>query len=141
LFVTNFLSILLAGGGVLALLGLNQAAMIEVHGTARRNAFIAIAIAILLVAAPLTATGNKVAREARTEVLSRRAAMVWVAGTDYDVRQIRVLGDNVYIAVLGDGAQRPFDELVTAVQQSVGRPVIVTLETVPSQKAISSTTD
>ncbi len=138
LFVTNFLSILLAGGSVLALLGLNKAAMIEVHGTARRNAFIAIAIAILVVAIPLTVTGQKVAREARTEVLSRRAAAVWVADTDYDVRQIRVIGDDVYIAVLGNGAQRPFAELVTAVQQSVGRPVIVTLETVPSEKISSS---
>ncbi|GIK57652.1 MAG: DUF389 domain-containing protein [Chloroflexi bacterium] len=138
LFVTNFLSILLAGGGVLALLGLNKAAMIEVHGTTRRNAFVAIAIAILAVTVPLTVTGQKVAREARTEVLSRRAAAVWVADTDYDVRQIRVIEDNVYIAMLGNGAQRPFAELVTAVQQSVDRPVIVTLETVPSEKISSS---
>jgi uncharacterized hydrophobic protein (TIGR00271 family) len=137
LFVTNFLSILLAGGGVLALLGLNKAAMIEVRGTARRNAFIAVVVAMLIIAIPLTATGNKIAQEARTELMSHRAATVWVAGTDYDVRQVQVWGDTVYIAILGHGAQRSFEDLVTAVQQSVGRPVVVTLETIPSEKVTS----
>ncbi|MCP4428603.1 MAG: DUF389 domain-containing protein, partial [Chloroflexi bacterium] len=61
LFITNYLSILLAGGGVLALLGLGQAATVRVTGTARRNAYIAIAVAVLIVAIPLLATGARLA--------------------------------------------------------------------------------
>lgn len=138
LFVTNFLSILLAGGGVLALLGLNKAAMVNVQGAARRNAFIAIMIAVLIVAIPLAATSRKVAQEARTEIISQEAATAWLTGTDYTVRQIRVLDDDVYIAVVGHGSLPPFEALVTAVQQSVGRPVVVILETVPSDRQTSA---
>ena len=44
LFVTNFLSILLAGGAVLAILGLSRAANARIAGPARRNAYLAIGV-------------------------------------------------------------------------------------------------
>jgi uncharacterized hydrophobic protein (TIGR00271 family) len=45
LFMTNFLAIILAGGAVLGILGLNAAARIEVRGTARRKAFALVIVA------------------------------------------------------------------------------------------------
>jgi len=71
LFMTNFLSILLAGGGVLALLGLSRAATIVIEGSARRNAFIAIAIGVLIVTVPLAATGVKVTSSVITHIFKR----------------------------------------------------------------------
>lgn len=132
LFVTNFLSILLAGGAVLGILGLNGAAMVEIRGPARRNAFVLIAVAALLVAVPLTITGQRVTREALTEIASRQAAEAWVAGTEFDVRIVRAIGDNVAITVSGYEEPPPFEDLVTAVHDSVGRPVVVNLEIIPA---------
>lgn len=140
LFVTNFLSIILAGGGVLALLGLNKAAMVEVRGTARRNAFIVVIVAVLLVMIPLMATGLKVTREAVTEIQSQRTAIEWAADSDYDIRIVRVTGDTVYIAIVGHGSPPVFADLVTAVQENVGRPVTVELEIVPSEFMSSAAT-
>jgi len=65
LFITNFLSILLAGGGVLMVLGLGRAATHEVKGTARRIAFIAIALGVLIVAVPLAGVARREDRRRR----------------------------------------------------------------------------
>jgi uncharacterized hydrophobic protein (TIGR00271 family) len=138
LFITNFLSILLAGGGVLALLGLNQAAMVEVRGKARRNAFAAILLAVLLVTIPLVATGQRISQDVLTEIRSKAAAEEWVQGSEYEVRLVRVAGDSVTISVLGEKDMPPFADLVTAVQESVGRMVVVNLEVVPTQTLSSA---
>jgi uncharacterized hydrophobic protein (TIGR00271 family) len=133
LFITNFLSILLAGGGVLAMLGLTRAAMIEVRGTARRNAFVLIFVATVLVGSSLSATGQRVTQDTLTEMRTRQVAMVWSAGSAYDVRSVQASGDEVEIVVIGFGELPSFAELATAVEESVGRPITVELEVVPSQ--------
>jgi len=133
LFVTNLLAILLAGGAVLAILGLNQAAMIEVRGTARRNAFALILTAVFFVAIPLVITGRNITQETLTEIQARRSAEAWVAETDYHVRIVQSKSNEVYIAIVGYGEQPDFEELVTAVQTSVGRPLKIDLEVLPSQ--------
>lgn len=139
LFMINFLSIILAGGGVLALLGLNQAAMVKIQGTARRNAFLVVIMATLVITIPLVATGRKITDEALMEIQSRSAAADWVAETDYEVRLVQASGDDVYIAIIGSGEPRAFADLVTAVQTAVGRPVVVNLEVAPSQFISSAT--
>jgi uncharacterized hydrophobic protein (TIGR00271 family) len=137
LFITNFLSILLAGGAVLALLGLNHAAMVEVKGPARRNAFIVIIIAVLLVTVPLGATGGRIADEARAEGVSKTVAVHWVTGTDYEVQGVNAQQDDVTIVIVGHGPQPPFADLVTGLQTGLQRHVKVTLKTVPAEKSVS----
>ena len=70
LFLTNFFSILLAGGSVLALLGLGAAATSTIQGRRRRIAFLIIALGVLLVSLPLAATSFMVTRETLTEYRS-----------------------------------------------------------------------
>lgn len=133
LFMTNFLAILLAGGAVLAILGLNGAALIEIKGSSRRNAFVVVIVAILIVAVPLLLTGRKVTKAAFTEFQSQRAAEAWVDGSDFEVERVRSNDDLVYIVVVGHGAPPLFSDLVTAVEDSVGRPLDIELEVIPSQ--------
>ena len=133
LFVTNFLAILLAGGAVLGILGLNRAARIEVRGTARRKAFALVIAAVMLVAIPLVITGRQATRDAYTELQAQQAAQEWVGGSEFRVRLVRATGDSVYIAAIGNGEPPPFEELVAAVEGSVGRSLTVDLEVLPSQ--------
>jgi len=137
LFLTNFLSILLAGGGVLALLGLNRAAMIEVKGSARRNAFITIFIAVLLVAVPLGVTSRRIAEEAHTEGVSKAIAVQWVANTEYEVQGLTVTQDDLTLVIVGHGTQPPFTNLVTQLRTALQRPVKVVLKVVPADKIVS----
>jgi uncharacterized hydrophobic protein (TIGR00271 family) len=133
LFVTNFLSILLAGGAVLGILGLNGAAQREIRGTARRRAFALVIVAILMVAIPLSITGRRVTREVYTELRAQHVAEEWTAGSAFRVRLVRANGDSVYIAVVGHGDPPRFADLVAAVEASVGRPLDINLELLPSQ--------
>jgi uncharacterized membrane protein len=137
LFLTNFLSILLAGGGVLALLGLSRAAMVEIKGTARRNAFLVIIVSVLLVLGPLWLTGSRLSADVRTEDVTRAMAARWTAGTDYDVRQVSANQDNVTVIIVGRGTPPSFTELEAGLETALRRPVIVTLEIVPVEKIIS----
>ncbi|MCO5184690.1 MAG: DUF389 domain-containing protein [Anaerolineae bacterium] len=133
LFTTNFLAILLAGGSVLAILGLNSAAMNQVRGTGRRTAFTMIILAVVLVAIPLFLTGQRVSRETYTEVKTQQVASDWVAGTGYTVRQVRSVKNNVYVGIIGHGEPPVFDDLVAAIEASVGRPLTVQMEMIPSE--------
>jgi uncharacterized hydrophobic protein (TIGR00271 family) len=133
LFITNFLAIILAGGAVLGILGLNAAARIEVRGTARRKAFALVIVAIVLVAIPLVITGRQATRNAYTEHQTQQAAEEWADKSEYRVRQVRAAGDSVYIVAIGSGEPPPFEELVAAVEESVGRSLVVDLELLPSR--------
>ena len=133
LFITNFLAIILAGGAVLGILGLNGAAQIEVKGTARRKAFALVIVAVILVAIPLLITSRQATRDAYTESQAEQAAEVWANGSEYRVRQVRSIGDSVYIVAIGNGEPPPFEELVTALEDRVGRSLIVDLELLPSR--------
>ena len=135
MFLTNFLSILLAGGGVLALLGLSRAAMVEINGTARRNAFLVIIIGVLLV--PLWITGSRITEDARTEGVTWSVATRWTAGTDYKVQQVSANRDNVAVIIVGRGTQPSFADLEARLKAALQRPVIVALEIVPVEKIVS----
>ena len=132
LFSTNFLAILLAGGGVLAFLGLSRAATAEIKGPARRNAFLAIVIGMLIVAIPLTITGRKITADALAERESEAVVQSWVAGTEFEVASVRVDGDVVDVVIVGQGQPPVFSDLVADLRAELQRPVQLILEVVPA---------
>jgi uncharacterized hydrophobic protein (TIGR00271 family) len=133
LFVTNFLSILLAGGGVLALLGLAAAATKELRTEARRRAFTWIAIGVVIVAIPLAATSFTVLQESLTELATKRLAQEWVDETGYEVTQVEANGDQVRLVINGSGEQPPLPELGSSLGARLNRLVELKLTIVPSE--------
>ena len=132
LFITNFLSILLAGGGVLMLLGLGRAATHEIKGTARRNAFIAIVLGVLIVAVPLAMTGVRIATDTRAQLESTEVVGAWLARTDYKIRDIQATGDQVSVIIIGSGEPPAFADLVAGLTSKLHHPVKVNLDVIPS---------
>jgi hypothetical protein len=88
---------------------------------------------IVLVAIPLVITGRQATRDAFTEFQTQQTAQEWAGGSEYRVRQVRADGDTVTIVAIGSGEPPPFEELVAAVEESVGRSVVVDLELLPSR--------
>jgi len=134
LFLTNFLSILLAGGGVLALLGLSGAAMVKVTGTARRNAFLVIIASVLVVMVPLWITGTRISEDARTEGVTKAVAIRWTAGSGYEVRSVNANLDKVVVLIIGSGTAPAFSNLESELRTALQRPVTVILDVVPAEK-------
>jgi uncharacterized hydrophobic protein (TIGR00271 family) len=138
LFVTNFLAILLAGGAVLALLGLSRAANARVTGPYRRNAYIVIGIATILVALPLASTGRQITADYVAQQQSKLAVAAWVAGSGYSADSVVYEPGAVKVVVSGTGEPPAFDQLVAALRGRLGMPVVVTLRIVPAQQLLSN---
>jgi uncharacterized hydrophobic protein (TIGR00271 family) len=132
LFTANALAILLAGGGLLVLLGLSAARTEDLRGHARRNAFVAIVIAVIAVSVPLAASGLRVGVEARSEQQAAAAASSWASSVGFTLRTVVVDGDQVRVTVTGPGINPPVASLQAAMSAALGRSVGVQLETIPS---------
>jgi uncharacterized hydrophobic protein (TIGR00271 family) len=140
LFITNMLAILLAGGGVLAILGLTQSATVQLKGNARRNAFGLIVFSVLLVAIPLWMTGVRINQQTKTEILTRQTTEQWLSGTEFEVRQVQIIGNQASIVITGPGTMPPFEQLVEQIKADSGTQMIVEVEKLPAEKYFSEGT-
>ncbi len=110
LFLTNFLSILLAGGGVLALLGLSAVAFKGKGSNARRMAFMVVAIGIVLVSIPLGVTTSSIYSQKLIKRETINLAEEWVDGTGYGINRVDVTGNLVTLAIYGSGNRPSLSE-------------------------------
>jgi uncharacterized membrane protein len=120
LFLTNFLAIVIAGLMVLAVMGYGGAALSLGDKQAKRWAAVAIVIATLVIAVPLTVTGKHVTSQYILQQKTEEEIEAWLEGTGYEVYEIEADGRNVDVIVAGDGELTPFDDLLSALRERVG---------------------
>ena len=132
LFLTNFVSILLAGGGTLALLGLSAASTHELTGKARRKAFLSVAIGALIIAIPLAATTVQVGQETMAERQIESAAKQWLADTQFEVSKVTANGNQIEVVVIGSGDPPAFTGLDGNLPTVLRQPTKVIFKFFPS---------
>ena len=143
LFLTNYFSILLAGSGMLALLGLGKASMPEASKATRRKAYVAIAIGVLIVTIPLTITSGRLVSQSQMQRRAKAAIETWAAETRFDIMEIEIdfVSERIDITVSGAEISQPsFSELVNDLETAHGGPVDIRLEIIPSQLQMHSGT-
>jgi len=133
LFVTNFLAILLAGGITFLLGGLGRIAVTDDHVRVRRNAFILIAGATILVAIPLSFTTIRVINDALEDRAAIQEVDAWLAGTTHAAVAVDVQDRIVATTIEGYGELPPLRELANRIAASLKRPVAVKLRVVEAQ--------
>ena len=138
LFLTNFFAILLAGGLVFMLSGLGGLATADNQTRMRRNAFILIAVATLLVAIPLSLTTYQAVTAALDSKDATGVTEQWLEGTPNRVVAINVNDRLVIVTVEGTGELRPLRELADSLATTLGHPVLVKLRTIPTQSEAST---
>ena len=134
LFLTNLFSILLAGGGVLALLGLGAAATQNLQGHARRTAFMIIGLGLLLVTMALASTSIRLTRETLTEYQTILTVKEWLAQSGYEPERIDAHGGVVSVSIFGEGDLPPLSDLESALESRTRRPGVVNIAIVPVQR-------
>jgi uncharacterized membrane protein len=134
LFLTNFLSILLAGGAVLALLGLNRATVQGLDGRTRRNAYLLVALAIILVIIPLGTTTLSIFQQRQMEKEAVQLTYQWIKDTGYSIRRVKVVDDRIDLEIYGAGEQPVLSELGDQLNASLGQPIKLRLIVVPSEQ-------
>jgi len=133
LFLTNFLSILLAGGGLLALLGLRVPTAKKLSPSARRRAFIFIAIGALLITIPLGVSTWQVFVQNQIRQETIQVAQAWLVGTDYEISQVQVSGSHVDLAIHGSGEHPTVSELGERLDAALDQRFDLSLIVIPSE--------
>jgi uncharacterized hydrophobic protein (TIGR00271 family) len=130
LFGTNYLSILLAGGAVLALLGLSRAATERLEVRTRRSAFVAILIGVALVTVPLAVTSARLEDESETRLEAKEIIQEWLAETKFSLREIEVdfLDREVHVLITGPGKPPSATVLAARMSEHFDEPVEVEVQ-------------
>jgi uncharacterized hydrophobic protein (TIGR00271 family) len=134
LFLTNFLSILLAGGGVLALLGLSSVAVKGLTPRARRRAFLVVAAGIILITVPLGATTIQTYQQKLIKRETIQIASKWLDSTDYGVSRVDISGNQVTLAIVGSGDRPDLNEFGGLLEDSLDQQIDIHLIVVPSEQ-------
>ena len=133
LFVTNFLSILLAGGATFIVLGVSAASTIEMHRSIRRKAFFCIIIGTLFVAVPLGITSFKVGQESHLEHRAKGVARKWLDQSGFDLIKLEAFKDRLELVITGSGAPPSLQEFSTYLQTKIDRDIQVRLKVISSR--------
>ncbi len=136
LFLTNFFSILLAGGAMLAILGLNAAATNRMNTAGRRHAFAAVIIGFFIVIIPLAYTSNRVANEALAEMHGKHLVRDWLKQSGLELNRIEAHGDEIEMLLSGDGDVPPLAELGERVRKVLDRQVTIKVIVVPTREMV-----
>ncbi len=100
LFLTNFIAIIVAGGGMLAIMGYGRVAMAE-RSTGRRRATVVIAVATLALAIPLAVSGLRIGRDTALEYSIRSHANQALGGGDVQLSSVDARGSTVEVVLEG----------------------------------------
>ena len=135
LFLTNFLSILLAGGAVFAILGLGVAATESHSHLNKGRAYRIIAFGVLLVAIPLSLASVRVYRNSIAQSKITTITNQWVRqySTDIVIRSVLVSGGVAKILITGPDRPSSIDGLGAKIKSEVAYVAEVDLRYVPSQ--------
>ena len=132
LFMTNFFAILLAGGSILALIGLRKAGLSDLHGTARKRAAALVYVGAILVIIPLASTSMGALNSAQMQRTARTITEEWLVGSTYEVNRVANTSSGVTILVSGEGDLPEGSELVAAMTDQFDREMTVVLEIIPA---------
>ena len=111
LFGTNVLAILVAGGGLLAIMGYGAVARRVVSAAARKRAALVTGVALVLVGVPLAATAVRVAQDTILEQQAQTLTRSWLDGSSYEFLVATADGDQLLITIDGSGPLPSTDAL------------------------------
>jgi uncharacterized hydrophobic protein (TIGR00271 family) len=138
LFATNYLAILLAGGMVLALVGLGKSSATEGSARTRQRGFALFIAGMLLVAIPLTVSSYQAVVHANENRIATTEVEKWLEGTTYTVDSVRVNDRITIVTVEGNGGLNSLQILANNLASTLKRPILVSLRTIPVQTGAST---
>ncbi len=134
LFITNFFSILLAGGLTFVILGLSWASTQDLKRSIRRKAFIGIITGTLLVAIPLTMSSFRVARQSHLEYQAQIVAEQWLGQTGFDLVKLdSAFKNRLELVITGTGTSPSLSDFSSALKEKIPRAIQIRLKVIPTQ--------
>ena len=132
LFITNFFSILLAGGLTFAVLGLHLASTKDLEKSIRRKAFVGIFIGTMLVAIPLSISSFRLAQESHLEYQAQKIARGWLGKGNFDLIKLDSIHGRLDLVVTGSGSLPRLAEFGEALREEVDKDITIRLKALSS---------
>jgi uncharacterized hydrophobic protein (TIGR00271 family) len=134
LFLTNFLSIIVAGSLVLHLLGLSKMVTKKVEEKiASKKIFRAIALGMLFIIIPLAVTTYNMLDTVNLQNDAQVVVSDWVDGSSYHLYELDVSNDIINITIAGSGDMPSFIEVVEDLEALSDKVLTIKLNAVQSQ--------
>ena len=133
LFITNFFSILFAGGLTFSLLGLSMAATVDLQKLVRRKVFIGVTIGTLLVAAPLSFSSYKIIRKSHLNNQAQEIAIKWLEKSNFELTKLDSYKDRLELVITGSGPTPSVIEVGEALEKEREQDVLIRLKIIDSQ--------
>ena len=139
LFMTNFVSIVLAGSATFILVGFSPLFRLKQKSAQIRVALGTFAIVGLVIAVPLSISGQQLWNTAQTEQLTGEALDEWFAGeeAEHDLDKVSISGDDIEVVIGLSGESIPDIEDLAAIMagKGVDTPFTVTVRYISEQEA------
>lgn len=137
LFMTNFVSIVLSASVVFVLVGFSPIFRLKEKSGEIRVALGTFAVIGLIIAVPLSITGQNLWTTAQTEQWTSAAVGVWLedAGIEYTIDEVKVTENDIHVIVGTDSEDLPHirDLSLMMAEEGVALPFTVTVHYVPEQ--------
>jgi uncharacterized hydrophobic protein (TIGR00271 family) len=135
LFLTNLVSIILAGSIVFLVTGFAPVAQFREAKDKVRTIYVTVVLGAIIVMVPLVFTSNGIIASATRQAEARSVTAEWAsADPDLTVILVQVDGSDISVQLSGQGTVPSVDELQTALEESLGIDVSVTVEYFPTER-------
>jgi uncharacterized hydrophobic protein (TIGR00271 family) len=134
LFLTNLVSILLAGSIVFVLTGYTPLYRLQEEREKIRLSMATIMLGAILVVVPLAATGQKIASDALAYDEANAAVDAWLGDdTKFHVDTITVDGSTITVQITGPGDSPATQDLADLLSDHIGGSISVELNVIPEE--------
>lgn len=142
LFLTNFVSIILAAMVVFALTGFAPVSKMRENANEIKRVALTVSIAAVIIAVPLAFTVSSVLETAARQSNASEAVDSWLEDSpELEVNLVEVMGSDISVIVTGADEVPPVPPLEDALTDSFGKPVTIMVEHIPSIVVIYSDAD
>ena len=136
LFLTNLVSIILAGSLVFVGVGFSPFAHLKEHAKEIRLAIGTVVAGAALIAIPLAFTGQAVIAEATAKTVTQQEVREWLGeGTEFEVVTIEVKGRNIEVILTGPGDPPEVSTLGRAMGEELDDPFNLNVRWIPEENA------
>ena len=131
LFLTNFFAILVAGGALLWITGVNPGWMDEKHSNTRKKTFTIAVLCTIIIAVPLFFSGLDTLNQSIKTYEASELTNEWLSGTSYRVEEYSFINPNFSVIIYGSGDVPPINDLQKSIESLLGIPVNIEVRVIP----------
>jgi uncharacterized hydrophobic protein (TIGR00271 family) len=131
LFLTNLFAILVSGGAVFWISGINPGWMDKTRSKKRKQAFSIAVICVALISVPLFISGYETLGQAYNTKETQDITKNWLSGSGYEITALDLRKQNLTLNIIGTGEMPDPELLYRALDDHFKKPITIEMRVIP----------